>query len=159
MTDGGPEDPGPETDDELFRQIVEGFGEEPADPVPRWPVSEDLDLTDPEPSGPPMRRRRDDPPEAELPEWLEPAALEDDSHFEPPPPPRVPRLRPRTIAACTALLLGLLVLFAPTLVGLDDSVVWLLLGLVLTGGGAGLLVAWMRDAPSAGDGPDDGAVV
>ncbi len=167
----------PLSDDELFRQIVEGFSLDSEDPVPRWPVSEDLDpprhprplgSTD-RPShrqytdGAPRRRRSDPPADAPapvepLPSWVEPEALADEGHFEPPPAPKVPRLRLRTGIALLTLLLGLLVLFAPFQIGLDDSGISTILGLLLTGGGAGLLVAWMRDAPRD-SGPDDGAVV
>jgi hypothetical protein len=146
------------SDDELFRQIVAGFTEELNDPVPRWPVSEDLDAPPPTPA---PRRRRLDPLDEDdaLPGWIEPAALEDDGHYVPPPPPKVPRLRVRTVLALVLLLLGLAVLFAPFQIGLDDSPISVLLGLILTGGGGALLVAWMRDAPPADSGPDDGAVV
>jgi len=172
-----PGTPLPLSDDELFRQIIEGFSLESEDPVPRWPVSEDLDPPrPPRPTGstdrPPHRpytegaprRRRSDPradapdPVEPLPSWVEPEALADEGHFEPPPAPRVPRLRLRTGIALLTLLLGLLVLFAPFQIGLDDSGISTVLGLLLTGGGAGLLVAWMRDAPRD-SGPDDGAVV
>lgn len=155
---GPPEGP---SEEELFRQIVAGFSEETDDPVPRWPVSEDLDTPSVTSSELPPRRRRSDGPEeqGELPGWVEPARLEDEGHFEPPPAPRVPRLRVRTLLALAMLLVGLAVLFAPFQVGLDDSAISVLLGLLLVGGGAGLLVAWMRDAPPADSGPDDGAVV
>ena len=169
--------PPPLSDDELFRQIVEGFTLDPDDRVPRWPVAEDLDPPGAAPprgathgdsqrpytDGAPRRRRSDPPADAPgavepLPSWVEPEALSDEGHFEPPPAPKVPRLRPRTALALLTLLLGLLVLFAPFQIGLDDSGISTVLGLLLTGGGAGLLVAWMRDAP--GDsGPQDGAVV
>ncbi|MCW2598186.1 MAG: hypothetical protein JWM02_15 [Frankiales bacterium] len=146
------------SDDELFRQIVEGFTRESEDPVPRWPVSEDLD--GPSTSRPHRRRREDALDEVDaLPDWVEPAALEDDGHYQPPPPPKLPRLHLRTVLAVALLLTGLGVLFAPFQIGLDDSPISILFGLVLTGGGGGLLVAWMRDAPPADSGPDDGAVV
>ena len=149
------------SDDELFRQIVAGFSQEAADPVPRWPVSEDLSEAAAEPEGAPRRRRsdRDEPADEGLPPWVEPARLEDEGHFEPPPPPKVPRLRPRTVLALVMVVVGLAVLFTPYRIGLDDSVGFLMMGLVLTGGGAALLVAWMRDAPPTDSGPDDGAVV
>ena len=167
--------PAPLSDDELFRQIVEGFTLDSDDRVPRWPVAEDLDppsgptgLADgpshrPYTDGAPRRRRSDPPADAPgavqpLPSWVEPEALADEGHFQPPPAPKVPRLRPRTGLALLTLLLGLLVLFAPFQIGLDDSGISTVLGLLLTGGGAGLLVAWMRDAPRD-SGPEDGAVV
>ena len=149
------------SEEELFRQIVAGFSLEDDDPVPRWPVSEDLDAPSATSQEPPPHRRRSDSLDEQggLPGWLEPAALEDEGHYEPPPAPRVPRLRVRTLLALAMLLVGLAVLFAPFQVGLDDSAISVLLGLLLVGGGAGLLVAWMRDAPPADSGPDDGAVV
>ncbi len=154
---------GSPSEDELFRQIVEGFARDADDPVPRWPVSEDLDPPARAPDVP--RRRRHDAPEDDgpddggLPGWVEPAKLEDEGHFEPPAAPKVPRLRGRTVLALAMVLAGLAVLFTPFQVGLDDSVLSMLLGLLLTGGGAALLIAWMRDAPPADSGPDDGAVV
>lgn len=108
-----------------------------------------------------QHRRRTDPPPAAatpaLPGWLEPEALEDDGHYVPPPPPPVPRLRARTVAAVLALVLGLLLLFAPGLLRLPETTGTGLLGLSLLAGGAAALVWWMRD--SSGGGPDDGAVV
>lgn len=149
------------TDDELFQQIVAGYSLDAADDVPRWPVSEDLDGPAAAAPKEPRRRRSDPPVESDdaLPSWVEPEALADEGHYQPPPAPKVPRPRLRTVLALGMVLLGLTVLFAPTLVGLDDSTIWVLLGLLLTGGGASLLVAWMRDAPANGSGPDDGAVV
>jgi hypothetical protein len=154
-TGSGPDDQG-----DAFDRIVAGFGKDSEDPVPRWPVSEDV--------GPdrsavvlPSTPSRDVPePEVEpLPGWLEPDALDDDGHYEPPPPPRLPRPHVRTVVATGMLLLGLVVMFAPFRIGLDDSTTFLLLGLAMTTGGAGLLIYWMRDAPPTDSRPDDGAVV
>ena len=147
------------SDDDLFAQIVAGFTKESTDPVARWPVAEDLSEDSPELAEPRPRRRRSDSEDEGLPGWVEPAALEDEGHFEPPAPPKIPRLRPRTALAVSMVLLGLAILFAPYRIGLDDSIIYMILGLLLTGGGAGLLVAWMRDAPPTDLGPDDGAVV
>jgi hypothetical protein len=135
----------PERDeDELFKQIVAGFGDPPE---AEWPASGEL-----------LHEGAVDPPEVEdLPAWLEPDALPDEGHYVPPPPPKVPRLRPRTVLASLMVVLGLVILFAPRLVGLDESAIYLLIGLLLAGGGAGLLISWMRDAPP--DDLDDGAVV
>jgi peptidoglycan/LPS O-acetylase OafA/YrhL len=90
---------------------------------------------------------------------VEPEALEDDGHYEPPPPPKIPRPRPRTIGAVLMIVLGFAAIFAPFAIGLDDSGLSLLFGLVLTVGGAAVLVFSMRDAPPTDSGPDDGAVV
>jgi len=149
----------PRDDDEAFRQIVEGFAEDARDPVPRWPVSEDLEET-PEP--PTVDDPRSEPlpvPSSEpLPAWLEPAALEDEGHFVPPPPPRLPRVRLRTLGATLMLVAGFAVMLVPFQVGLDDTPPSFLLGMALAGGGAALLVAGLRDSDDD-RGPDDGAVV
>jgi hypothetical protein len=147
----------PPDDDEVFRQIVADFEKGASGPVPGWPVSEDL--SDDAPAA------DDEPPpdvpvlSGDLPSWLEPDALPDDGHYVPPPPPRLPRPRPRTVGALLMMLAGFAVLFVPFRVGLDDSPISLILGMLLAGGGTALLVAWMRDAPGRPDDPDDGAVV
>ena len=162
--DGRPEEPPPSagpTDDEVFAQIVAGFTRESTDEVPRWPVDEDV--TEEER---PRRRRTDPPPAAPdapapadgLPDWVEPDALPDEGRYVPPPPPRLPRPRARTVLAVLMVLAGLAVLFVPFRIGLDDSTGWVLIGLLLTGGGASMLVAGMR-GERGGDGPADGAGV
>ncbi len=113
-------------------------------------------------SGAPARRRPDpaaEPPAAAtpmLPSWVEPEPLDDDGHFVPPPPPPVPRIRARTVAAVASVVLGLLVLFAPAVLGLSATGGVGVVGLALLAGGAGALVWWLRDSSG---GPDDGAVV
>ncbi len=147
------------SDDEVFQQIIAGFSLPVDDPVARWPVAEDL--TD-KPDPVPVRRRSDPRPAASdedaLPAWVEPEAIEDEGHFEPPPAPRIPRPRLRTLLSVALVLFGLALTFAPFQIGFDDSPLWLLLGMLLTGGGTVLLVASMRDA-HPDDGFDDGAVV
>ena len=152
----------PEQDDDaVFRQIVAGFGDAVSDPVPRWPVSEDLNPeseppTDPRESGP-----RDAPPAPQeaLPGWLEPAALPDEGHFVPPAPPRLPRVRLRTVGAIALLIGGFAALFFPFHVGLDDSPGSLVIGSLLVAAGLAVLIGSMRDAPGPDDRPDGGAVV
>ncbi|MFP5219079.1 MAG: hypothetical protein ACLGIG_04990 [Actinomycetes bacterium] len=151
-------------DDAAWRAIVEGFERAPEQPVPPWPVEEDVDPSPPAAERPVApaerpRRRRDDRPSADLPGWVEPDALPDDGHYVPPPPPPPPRISPRTLAALGAIVLGILLLFAPSLLDVAAGSGSYLLGMLLTAGGAGALVYWMRDAPGADDGPDDGAVV
>ncbi|HWH28357.1 MAG TPA: hypothetical protein VNU26_05240, partial [Mycobacteriales bacterium] len=150
-------------DDAAWRAIVEGYERSPDQPVPPWPVEEDVDASRPadEPTAPPEppRRRRTDPPAADLPGWVEPAALPDDGRYVPPPPPPPPRIAPRTLAAVASIVLGVLLLFAPSLLDVAAGSGSYLLGMLLTAGGAGALVYWMRDAPGPDDGPDDGAVV
>ncbi|MCU1601038.1 MAG: hypothetical protein JWO22_1747 [Frankiales bacterium] len=151
------------SDDELFRQIVAGFSSESGDPVPRWPVAEDVDSDAPPSSDAPRRRRTDRSSAASevegLPSWVEPAALEDDGHYEPPAPPKVGRPRGRTVMSLLMVVVGFLAIFAPTLVLLTDDPLSLVFGLALTVGGAALLVMSMRDAPPTDSDPDDGAVV
>lgn len=163
--------PAPEDPDAAWRSIVEGFERSGDSPVPPWPVSEDVDPpkpprrlpgSRPERSGEPAapRRRRGDDDDA-LPDWVEPDALEDDGHYVPPPPPPVPRLAPRKLAAVAAILVGILLVFVPSVLdpfqlsrgGVSGF------GLLLLLGGAAALVVLMRDAPPHDSGPDDGAVV
>lgn len=150
-------------DDEVFRQIVAGFASTSPDPVPPWPVAEDLDQPsvrrEPPPVSPEPRRRRRDAEQEALPGWLEPEALEDDGHYTPPPPPPVPRVRLRTAGSVALLLLGLVLLFVPGLLRLSDTDGVLVLGMACAAGGAALLVNGMRDAPPTDSGPEDGAVV
>ena len=144
-------------EDELFKQIVAGFDEETADPVPRWPVSEDADR---EAAGKRAAAEEavEEPAAPEgLPGWVEPAALPDEGHYEPPEPPRLPRPRLRTALGVLVLLAGLAGLLAPYRVGLDDSGASLILAMLVTATGAWLLVNALSD--SHDDGPDDGAVV
>lgn len=156
----------PATDpDAAWQQILDGWGRESEAPVPPWPVSEDVDDTPaaaPEPSAGGRRlRRRTDPvePDDALPAWLEPDALEDDGHYVPPAPPPVPRFRRNTVGALVAFTVGLVLVFAPGLVGQVSSTGLGTVGIALMVGGAGALVWHMRDAPPTDSGPDDGAVV
>ncbi len=159
--DGGDEDA------EAWRLIVAGWTQDAPDtPVPRWPVTEDLDgaaPTEPEPASRWRREARppaaDDDDDEPLPAWLEPEALDDDGHYVPPPPPPIPRVHRHTVGAVACLALGLVLVFAPNLVGQVSSTGLGLVGILLMLGGAGALVWHMRDAPPTDSGPDDGAVV
>lgn len=170
--DPGAPDASPPDSDEEFRRIVEGFGREADSPVPPWPVSEDIEpgarrrfpsrpaRGDNDEPAARSRRRTDEPADA-LPDWVEPEALDDDGHYVPPPPPPVPRLAPKKIGAVLALLLGLGLLFVPSLVDafqISPTGVFLL-AFTLVLGGAAALIYLMRDAPPTDSGPDDGAVV
>jgi hypothetical protein len=163
VTMTAPQEPGrdPERDDDdaVFRQIVAGFGESVSDPVPRWPVSEDVDTDTAPPQPEPDLRDVPPLPVEELPGWLEPEALPDEGHYVPPPPPRLPRPRWRTIGAVALLLAGFAALFVPFEVGLDDTPASLILGILLVAAGLAVLIGSMRDAPGPDDRPDGGAVV
>lgn len=161
LTLGTPPAPAGPDPDAAWRAIVEGFDRSADTPVPPWPVEEDVDPTpvrrEPPPPAPVVRAPLP-PVEPGLPGWVEPAPVADEGHYVPPPPPPPPRVRPRTLGASAAILLGILLIFAPSLLQTAPGSGSFLLGLVLAGGGAGALVYWMRD-DSGLDGPDDGAVV
>ncbi|MGF7235505.1 MAG: hypothetical protein ACQSGP_11205 [Frankia sp.] len=83
-------------------------------------------------------------------------------HYEPPPAPPAPRLRPGTRAALACVALGVVLLVAPALTtAIDPTLTWETVAVLLVLGGVGTLVARMRDHRDLdpGDGPDDGAVV
>lgn len=149
-----------EDPDAAWKAIVEGFDRSADTPVPPWPVEEDVDAAPSRPE-PPAAPRRPAPPAVEpgLPGWVEPAPIADEGHYVPPPPPPAPRFKPRTLAAWAAIVLGILLIFSPSLLEAAPGPGTFLLGLVLTGGGAGALVYWVRDTPGPDDAPDDGAVV
>lgn len=139
--------------------LVADYHREPADQVPRWPVSEDVDdastghgsfedLRDvvPAPSlapEPRAARRRDD--------------VED--HFEPPPPPPLPSVDPVTRFAWAGVAGGPSALLLAALTGMSLSGWVGFLALVAFMAGFVTLVARMQDRPPTDSGPDDGAVV
>jgi hypothetical protein len=158
----------PNDNDDVWQGIVDAWNRESDAPVPPWPVSEDVDDATPtiadEAATSRRLRRRSDPeaaaaPDDALPAWLEPDALEDDGHYVPPPPPPIPKVRRNTVGALVALTVGLVLVFAPNLIGQVQSVGLGVVGIALMLGGAGALVWHMRDAPPTDRGPDDGAVV
>jgi hypothetical protein len=160
--------PNANDNDDVWQGIVDAWNRESDTPVPPWPVSEDVDdatptIADEAATSRRLRRRSDpeadDTPDDALPAWLEPEALEDDGHYVPPPPPPVPKVRRNTVGALVALTVGLVLVFAPNLIGQVQSVGLGIVGIALMLGGAGALVWHMRDAPPTDRGPDDGAVV
>ncbi|WP_436773944.1 hypothetical protein [Yinghuangia sp. YIM S09857] len=162
-------------EDELWAQIVAGFDTEVADPVPRWPVAEDVDN-----SGGPSGRKsgvtrpgdgsfrvgvvspgpRDWTPSDERPEDSEPDELDEDpeGHFVPPPPPPLPKTDLATKTAWTALLGGPLFLLAVVLLGRPIGEWTTFLAIAVCGGGFIALVSRLRQDHDEDD-PDDGAVV
>ncbi len=96
---------------------------------------------------------RDDPP----PLPAEPSVLDaPDEHYEPPPPPPLPVLAPATLYSLLLLVVGVLLVFRPSTVGLTSDV-GLVLGVAAVAGAVAVLVSRMRER-SIDDG-DDGAVV
>ncbi|WTW94483.1 hypothetical protein OG216_14285 [Streptomycetaceae bacterium NBC_01309] len=163
-------------EDELWAQIVAGFDTEVADPVPRWPVAEDVDN-----SGGAGNRKggsvtrpgdgsfrvgvvspgpRDWTPSDERPEDAEPDELDEDpeGHFVPPPPPPLPKTDLATKMAWTALLGGPLFLLAVVLLGRPIGEWTTFLAIAVCGGGFVALVSRLRQDHDEDD-PDDGAVV
>jgi hypothetical protein len=164
-----------DADEELiWRQIVASYDTEAATPVPPWPVDEDSEA-DGEADGEgragpaeaageddrPRRRHTDDLP-------AEPllaagaagdpgAAADEEEHYVPPPPPPVPRLSRQALLAIALVVIGLVLVFAPGQVGLEQEA-GLLFGVVAILSGAGVLILRLRDSRSDDD-PDDGAVV
>ena len=140
--------------DLAFARIVALFDQAPADdPVPRWPVSEDVDDTD---------ARADEEPAAPTPPATPPSGdvsyAERDDHFVPPPPPPIPR--PDTLGrfAWAAAAGGPLLLILAALTGIGLPTWAGALGVAAFVGGFVTLVARMQDRRPDSD-PDDGAVV
>ncbi|MDK3255929.1 DUF308 domain-containing protein [Blastococcus capsensis] len=79
-----------------------------------------------------------------------------DEHYEPPPPPPLPVPAPAALYAVLLVVAGILLVGAPSVLGLSADT-GLVLGVVVIAGGVALLVSRMGDR-SADDG-DDGAVV
>ena len=88
-------------------------------------------------------------------EW-DPDAVEEDEHFVPPDPPPLPRLRPGTLFGILLLAVGVVLLAAPTAIGLAPRVATPL-ALVSMAAGIGWLVLRMRQGPPPDSGWDDGA--
>ncbi|WP_285646376.1 hypothetical protein [Lentzea sp. NBRC 102530] len=156
---------GPENVDELFAEIVAG--------LERDGVGKDwLDLdeanadTDDDPdggrdgdrSGPDARTAVADEPVPDLddePKYRDPA---DEDHYVPPEPPPFPVLRASTFAALGLFVLGILLLVAPGIFGLQSRI-GTPLSLVALCAGVGWLILRMRNTPPPDSGWDDGAQV
>ncbi|MDI2126126.1 LPXTG cell wall anchor domain-containing protein [Yinghuangia seranimata] len=166
-------------EDEVWAQIVAGFDAEVSDPVPRWPVAEDVDgttrtgkgrgtpgsgiirpgdgsfrigVTTPGP--------RDWTPDEGRPEDGEPDELDEDpeAHFVPPPPPPLPKTDLATKTAWLALLGGPLFLVGAVLLGRPIGEWTTFMAVAVCGGGFVALVSRLRRDHDEDD-PDDGAVV
>jgi len=127
----------PEPVDE-FDRIVSGWQRERS--VPAWP--EDDPAGTHRPGGSPA----------------EPPAAEDD-HFVPPDPPPLPKMGPPAMVGLTLLGLGLVLVAAPSWIGVS-GVYGLPLGLLTLASGLGWLVLRLwPDPPTREGGDDDGAVL
>ncbi len=124
-----------------FDEIVAGWNAEGR--VPQWPASADRPL-----------------PEAPA-EPAEPPAPDGDAHFIPPEPPPLPRLGPPALVGLALLAFGLILVIAPSWIGLPRAFS-LPLGLLTLACGVGWLLLRLWPAPPRsgdGDGEDDGAVL
>jgi hypothetical protein len=130
--------------------IVADYEREPADRVPRWPASEDVD-PDAKRASPADATTRPAPPPRR--------AADDEEHFEPPPPPPLPEFDRITRYAWAGALGGPLVLVLAALLGVPLSGWVGFLALLAFMAGFVTLVARMLDRPPTDSGPDDGAVV
>lgn len=83
---------------------------------------------------------------------------DDDEHYIPPEPPPLPRPRRGAFVVLLFFVLGLLLLIAPTLLGLSEAV-GLPLGMLSLAIGIGLLLLRVRQGPPPGSDPENGAQV
>lgn len=137
-------------EERAWKEIVAGFDTDPTDPVPRWPVAEDLDSEATVRAGTTDTERRQ-PDETTV--------DDSDDHFVPPPPPPVPRPDPLTVAGWMALFGGPAYLLVATMLDWTTPG-WLAFAAVgaFVGGFVLLVLRLGEDRDGNGD-EDDGAVV
>ena len=155
-------------EDAAWQQIVANFSSESADPVPRWPVTEEADpaekagaesteTAEEQPRPGRLLRRVEHPIGLEELGEDEIQEADEDEHYVPPPPPPLPTGDPVSRASWLGVLGGPLVMLVATVAGWDLGPI----GYTLCGGGFVVgfitLVARMKDDPGRGE--DDGAVV
>jgi hypothetical protein len=149
-----------EAEDAAWQAIVAGWEQGTTDPVPPWPVAEDVTAVEAEAEPVAVR------PSA----WLEdeplvvqeiprPPMEEPEDHFVPPPPPPLPRLQARTKLAWLAVCFGPLYMLAHAWFGIDLFYGSGLLILFAFIGGSASLIYRMKDDRQDEIDPDDGAVV
>lgn len=143
---------GPENVDELFAEIVAGLER---DGVGKdWL---DLDEASPESDLKALGDAADETPSTPVDE-PEQRDRDDEEHYVPPDPPPLPVLRTSTIAALGLFVLGIVLLVAPGLFGLESRI-GTPLSLVSLCAGVGWLILRMRNTPPPDSGWDDGAQV
>ncbi|MGA8112382.1 MAG: hypothetical protein WCA46_01830, partial [Actinocatenispora sp.] len=162
--------------DAVWAEIVADYDAPSKDPVPPWPVAEDLGDSAPRDSGTgtvstgaagattePARRPTDwrtDPDKPDLVDSLDTGL--DEGGYEPPPPPPIPRPSRYTALAIGSIALGLVLCIRPDLLGIagigEDG--GLAVGFILLLAGVVTLVLRLRPGTEEeDDDPDDGAVV
>ncbi|MEV7552433.1 hypothetical protein AB0N89_22720 [Amycolatopsis sp. NPDC089917] len=88
----------------------------------------------------------------------DPASGEDEGHFVPPEPPPLPRPRKGAFVVLLFFLLGLLLLIAPTLIGMGTRL-GTPLGILALATAIALLLLRVRQGPPPGADPHNGAQV
>lgn len=151
---------GPENVDELFAEIVaglerDGVGKDWLDLDETSPKNLDTDF---ESSDNKVRDHATDDVFIEPDDEPELRDRDDEGHYIPPEPPPFPVLRASTIAALGLFVLGIVLLVAPGLFGLQSHV-GTPLSLVALCAGVGWLILRMRNTPPPDSGWDDGAQV
>ena len=133
--------------DAAWQQVLASLQSTSSEPVPPWPVSEDVD-------GPydadqhVIRAASVDVDDDEE------GGFDEDEHFLPPPPPPLPRLHNKTLAALASIALGLLILATDF-----DGGSFRVVAVIAVLGGLVSLVWRMRKGPPTDSGWDDGAVL
>jgi hypothetical protein len=154
----------PAVDEDVWSAIVAGFDATTTDPIPRWPVSEDVDDENERRSGRVLRPAVQNPPEGQdwpASQWRAAGPPPEDpvEHYVPPEPPPLPEGDVLSRFAWIGLIGGPIFLLVAAILG------WELTGWVATAplvafmAGFVTLVARMRDRPHDDSDPDDGAVV
>jgi hypothetical protein len=153
--------------DAAWRAIVAGYAATSADPVPPWPVSEDVPA-EPEPAPEPEKAEKPGSDEDNGWDEFKPQTVEADAeppddpedHFVPPPPPPLPRLAARTKLAWAGIAAGPAYWVSA---GVFDQTLFYgagMLAFLASLGGAAAVIYRMKDDHVDPDGPDDnGAVV
>jgi hypothetical protein len=150
--------------DAAFAEIIAGWDDPPAGPVPRWPAAEDDEARPSDDSsahetspGPDQRTAATTEP-AQAPDpgprdW-EPSAP--DEHYVPPEPPPLPRGNLPTRLAWAGVVLGPLFLLFAGLFWRDVGRLWIVVAAAAFIGG---FVALVAQLPTSPEDEDDGAVV
>lgn len=164
-------------DDELDRAwaaIIADFDAPSAEPVPPWPVEEDLpdepdepidtadtaaDESEPEPAAPPASEWRQGTAGGDL---LDTLGAEEDEGYSPPPPPPIPRPSWYAALAVLAIAAGLLVCVRPDVIGflgLGEGGALTVGFICLMAGFVTLVIRLRPGTDDSDDNDDDGAVV
>jgi hypothetical protein len=163
MTRGkGPD--GPEDVDATFAEIVAGLRSEGigliADGTPDAGPAAAAEKSSREPEPAPERNTgwRGGGTEWDTTIFAEDEDDDEDDHFVPPDPPPLPRPRAGALIVLLLFIAGLLLLIAPNLLGLGDSVSTPL-GILALAAGIALLLLRVRQGPPPGADPHNGAQV